>query len=69
MFVKLFGVPKTTLHDTLSERIAEKPRRMGPPPVLTTTEEKAIVEWYVNLAKCGFPRKMDDILKAYTFEK
>lgn len=59
---RIYGVPKTTLHDRLSGRIAEKPRKMGPPPVLNEAEEKAIVEWCVNLAKSGFPRKMDDVL-------
>lgn len=62
----IYGVPKTTIHDRLSGRISDKPRRMGPTPVLSTcwtqAEEKALVEWCINLAKCGFPRKMDDIL-------
>ncbi|KAJ8968105.1 hypothetical protein NQ314_002460 [Rhamnusium bicolor] len=59
---RIYGVPKTTIHDRLSGRIAEKPRKMGPSPVLSTAEENVLVGWCINLAKCGFPCKMDDIL-------
>ncbi|KAJ8964810.1 hypothetical protein NQ314_004617 [Rhamnusium bicolor] len=52
---RIYGVPKTTIHDRLSGRIAEKPSKMGPSPVLSTAEENALVEWCINLAKYGFP--------------
>lgn len=36
-----YGVPKTAIHDRLSGRIVEKPRKIGPSPVLSVAEEKA----------------------------
>lgn len=57
-----FNVPKTTLQDRLSGRIKEGPRKMGPTTVLTTDEEKELVQWLCEIAKCGFPRKKVDLL-------
>lgn len=57
-----YGVPRTTLHDRLSGRIAEGPRKMGPETVLSNAEEIRLVQWCIDLAKCGFPKKKDDLL-------
>lgn len=56
-----YGVPKTTLANKLSGKYPEG-RKMGPETVLTTTEEDVIVQWLLQLAKKGFPRKKSDLL-------
>jgi hypothetical protein len=60
---RLFSVPRSTLQDRLSGRRPESARKMGPKTVLTTTEELSIVKWLVDLAKCGFARKPDELLR------
>lgn len=59
---RTYGIPRGTLQDRIHGRVPEGPRKMGPETVLTNDEEKAIVEWCANLAKCGFPLKVDDLL-------
>ncbi|KAJ8953423.1 hypothetical protein NQ318_023540 [Aromia moschata] len=57
-----FAVPKTTLQDRLKGKVPEIPMKTGPPPRprLTVTGENEIVQWLINIAKCGFPiRKID----------
>ncbi|CAH0549892.1 unnamed protein product [Brassicogethes aeneus] len=55
-----FAVPKTTLQDRLKGKVPEIPMKTGPPPRLTVAGENEIVQWLINIAKCGFPiRKID----------
>lgn len=56
---KKFNVPRATLHDRIHGRILEGPRKMGPVTILTDEEES---KWCLDLAKCGFARKKDDLL-------
>ncbi|KAG8180855.1 hypothetical protein JTE90_023007 [Oedothorax gibbosus] len=57
-----FGVPRGTLQDRIHGRVSEGPRKMGPDAVLTLAEEKKLVQWIKDLVKCGFPRKVEDLL-------
>ncbi|KAG8186213.1 hypothetical protein JTE90_008741 [Oedothorax gibbosus] len=57
-----FGVPRGTLQDRIHGRVSEGPRKMGPDAVLTLPEEKKLVQWIKDLVKCGFPRKVEDLL-------
>lgn len=57
-----YGVPRGTLQDRLHGRIQEGARRMGPQTVLSQDEETHLVDWLIQLSKCGFPRKKDDLL-------
>ena len=59
---KTYGVPRATLQDRLKGRIVEKPRQMGPDPYLGLENEKKIVGWIINIAKCGFPIKKQELL-------
>lgn len=59
---KEFRVPRTTIQDRIHGRIVEKPRQMGPDTVLSGAEEQTLVDWLLNLAKCGFPQKPTDLL-------
>lgn len=54
-----YGVPIATLQDRLHDRVKEKPRQMGPDPILSAHEENRLQEWILNMAKCGFPRKKE----------
>ncbi|KAG8191101.1 hypothetical protein JTE90_008413 [Oedothorax gibbosus] len=57
-----FGVPRGTLQDRIHGRVSEGPRKMGPDAVLTLAEEKKLVQWIKDLVKCGFERKVEDLL-------
>ncbi|KAJ8930523.1 hypothetical protein NQ314_016670 [Rhamnusium bicolor] len=60
-----FNVPKTTIQDYLSRKapkISRKIRKTGPEPLLTFDGEEKIVNWTINLAKCGFPIKKSDLI-------
>lgn len=57
-----FGIPRGTLQDRIHGRVIEKPRRMGPETILKAAEEQTLVNWLINLAKCGFPQKPTDLL-------
>ena len=53
-----FSVPKSTLHSiSKGKSPVMSERHMGPRPTLTEAEETSIVEWLLDLAKTGFPRK------------
>lgn len=58
---KAYGVPETTLRDALAGRTSEIKNKTGPPPIFNIEEEKAMVDWCINLAKCGFPVKIEDL--------
>ncbi|KAG8183043.1 hypothetical protein JTE90_018089 [Oedothorax gibbosus] len=60
-----FGVPTGTLQDRIRGRVSKGPRKMGPDAVLTLAEEKKLVQWIKDLVKCGFPRKVEDLLTQY----
>ncbi|KAJ8891952.1 hypothetical protein PR048_004517 [Dryococelus australis] len=61
-----FGVPKTSLQDRLSGRVAlpSDVRGMGPNPYLSSEEEHKLAQWLKDLAKSGFPWKVDDLLNS-----
>lgn len=59
-----YKIPRSTLGDILNGRVPEHSRKMGPDTVLTEAEEKRLVEWCIALAKCGFPRRNEDLLQA-----
>lgn len=59
---KEFNVPRATLQDRIQGRILVGPRKMGPGTILTDEEESKLAKWCLNLAKCGFARKKDDLL-------
>ena len=58
---KNYGVPRSTIQDKLKLQ-SDIPRKMGPSSILSVDEEKRIVQWVINLTKCGFPLKTDDLL-------
>lgn len=62
-----YGVPRGTIQDRLHGRVKEGPRKMGPATVLSAEEENEVVQWLVEVAKCGFPQKKNDLLN--TVEK
>lgn len=57
-----YGIPRATLQDRIKGRVAEKPRQMGPDPYLSKENEQTIVEWIIQLSKCGFPLKKEELL-------
>lgn len=59
---RMYGVPRGTLQDRIHGRISEGPQKMGPDTIMTPLEEKKLANWSAELAKCGFPRKKEDIL-------
>lgn len=59
---KKYGVPRSTIQDRIHGRIAEGARKMGPPTILSSAEELRLVKWCHDLAKSGFPLKIDDLL-------
>lgn len=59
---RAYGVPRSTLQDRIKGRVSDKPRKMGPDPFLTLESEKRIVDWLIQLAKCGFPIKKQELL-------
>lgn len=55
-----YNIPKSTLSNKLNGKTIEG-RRMGPPPVLTTAEEKYLEDWIIGKAKIGLPMHKDDV--------
>lgn len=56
-----YGVPRGTFQDRLHGRVKEEPRKMGPSTVLSK-EENDLEKWLIELAKCGFSQKKNDLL-------
>lgn len=56
---KRFSVPRATLQFRLSDRYV-KPSH-GPPTVLSSDEEKLIVDWIKECHRKGFPRRKEDV--------
>ena len=52
---KIYNVPKSTLHDRISGKVrhGDKP---GPKPYLSSTEEKELADFLVDVAKVGYGR-------------
>ena len=64
---KLFKVPRTTLHDRLSGRVA-KGAKVGHPTVLTAAEEAEVVETCMLFAEWGFGlgrREVESVIQDY----
>lgn len=57
-----YGVPRSTLQDKITGKTVDAYRKMGPDTILNTREEQELVQWMIDLNKCGFPRKPDDLL-------
>lgn len=57
-----FNIPKTTVLDRISGRTTDKIKKPGPDPVLGNDGEKKVVEWLINISKCGFPIKKQELL-------
>lgn len=56
-----YGIPRKTLENKVKGK-TPMVRKMAPPPVLSTKEEKYLVEWIKKISRVGFPLVKDDIL-------
>ena len=63
---RLFGVPRSTIQDRISGRTKEQPRKVGPEPILGLDGEKKVVDWIIDLAKCGIPVSKEVLLETVT---
>lgn len=62
---RVYGVPKTTVHDRLSGKVsANKKPKVGPDPVLGHEGEENIKNWVLDMARCGFPIFKKDLLES-----
>ena len=59
---ELFGVPKTTLKDRLSGRVA-RGTKPGPNPYLHPEEEKELVDHLTKLSDMGMPKIRREVLE------
>lgn len=57
-----YGIPRTTIQDRLVGKRTDELKNRGPEPILGTSGEKKVVEWLINIAKCGFPVKKQELL-------
>ncbi|KAJ8938287.1 hypothetical protein NQ314_011539 [Rhamnusium bicolor] len=57
-----YAIPRGTLQDRLQGRVPNKARQMGPDPYLSLENENKIVQWILQLAKCGFPIKKQELI-------
>lgn len=57
-----YGVPRSTIQDRLSGRVAEQRRKVGPDPIFGLDGEQKIVDWIIELAKAGIPINKYDLL-------
>lgn len=57
-----FEIPRSTIQDRLNGKVPDIPMKTGPPPRLTVIVEKDIVQWLINIAKCGFPIRKTDLI-------
>ncbi|CAH0721901.1 unnamed protein product, partial [Brenthis ino] len=62
---RIYGVPKTTVHDRISGKVAnnEKPK-VGPDPILGREAEEKLKTWVLDMAKCGFPINKKELLES-----
>lgn len=61
-----FGVPRATLQDRLHGRSSDTLKKTGPPPLMGVDGEKKIAQWTVNIAKCGFPVRKENLIDTVT---
>ena len=59
---ELYGVPKTTLKDRLSGRVAHG-TKPGPKPYLHPEEEKELVDHLTKLSDTGLPKTRREVLQ------
>lgn len=59
---KEYGIPKTTILDKISGRRPDGVKKPGPEPALGVDGEKKVVEWLLNISKCGFPVRKQELL-------
>lgn len=59
---RLYQVPRSTVQDRLSGRVADQKRKVGPDPIFGFDGEKKIVDWIIELAKAGIPINKYDLL-------
>ncbi|KAL0902494.1 hypothetical protein ABMA27_000348 [Loxostege sticticalis] len=59
-------VPRSTIQDRLSGRVAEQKRKVGPDPIFGFDGEKKIVDWVIELAKSGISINKYDLLDTVT---
>jgi hypothetical protein len=57
---KKYGIPKATLNNKI-RNIVPLERKMGPPPILSETEERRLEDWIIAKAKLGFPMHHDEV--------
>ena len=57
----MYGVPKSTLHDHISGKIALG-ARPGPDPYLSIEEEEELASFLVQTAKIGYPHNKSQVL-------
>lgn len=62
---RIYGVPKTTVHDRLSGKVAvNKMPKVGPDPVLGREGEEKLKKWVLDMAKCGFPINKKELFES-----
>ncbi|CAG4943535.1 unnamed protein product [Colias eurytheme] len=57
-----YGIPKSTILDRIHGKTTDILKKRGPDPVLGTDGEEKIVNWLINISKCGFPVKKQELL-------
>ena len=48
-----YGIPRNTIHDHASLKVKEV-SHPGPSPVLTSEEERGLVQWVIKIAEIGY---------------
>lgn len=61
-----FRVPRATLQDRLHGRRGDTLKKTGPQPIMSIEGEERIATWAINIAKCGFPIKKDNLIDTVT---
>ncbi|CAH0718999.1 unnamed protein product, partial [Brenthis ino] len=62
---RIYGVPKTTVHDRISGKVANnKKPKVGPDPILGREGEEKLKTWVLDMAKCGFPINKKELLES-----
>ncbi|XP_071109876.1 uncharacterized protein [Haliotis cracherodii] len=56
-----FGIPKSTLHDKLSNKVPLVYRK-GPSPILSKDEERHLSDWAIHMSSIGYGRTRDELL-------
>lgn len=60
---RVYRIPKGTLYNKI-KCLVPMERKMGPSPVLTSTEEDRLEKWILDKAKLGFPMHPEDVKDA-----